>query len=490
LTDLREALAAYAGWQGYRHAERVDAWLARLEVNRPELEAFRAAPTPDIAPYVPRPTAVVPAQGEGTGSPSLAADAAAALARARAASDLHAFTWLADSPSHAPGGFLAGVPVAIKDLMLVKGAPLTAGSRASDDAPATRDAEVVARIRASGAAIVGLTSLHEYAYGITSDNPRFGRVVNPAARDRIPGGSSGGSAAAIAAGIVRLAVGTDTAGSIRIPAACCGIVGLKPSYDALPRDGVVDLAFSLDHVGPMAASVDDCAAFFAAMLGLDAPPRWTRRDLAGVAIARLGGYFAQPLDGDVRRAVDEACAAAAKDGARVVERSVDGMELAPAIQFNTITPEATAYHAERLAQRGEQYGEDVRVRIEIGLFLPGQWYVKAQRMRAALAARVDALFSEASVLLCPTLRTPAPPIGGARVDIGGRDYPLHTGVTNLTLPFNLCGLPAVSVPWSRSRDGVPVSIQVVAPRGEDWRALAVAQRLERAAPWRAAAGTR
>ena len=486
MTDLREALAAYAGWQGYRHAERVDAWLARLEVNRPELEAFRAAPTPDIAPYVPRPTAVVPAQGEGTGSPSLAADAAAAIARARAASDLHAFTWLADSPSHAPGGFLAGVPVAIKDLMLVKGAPLTAGSRASDDALATRDAEVVARIRASGAAIVGLTSLHEYAYGITSDNPRFGRVVNPAAPDRIPGGSSGGSAAAIAAGIVRAAVGTDTAGSIRIPAACCGIVGLKPSYDALPRDGVLDLAPSLDHVGPMGRDVGDCAALFAAMLGMDAEPAWRYGGLEGRTVARLRGYFDEPLDHEVRAAADAAARALAADGARVIDRSVAGVELTPAIQLPTISAEATAVHADRLGPRGERFGEDVRVRLETGLLMPGYWYAKAQRLRAALVRAIEAAFDGADVLLCPTLRTPAPRVGASRVDIGGRDYALHTAVTNLTQPFNLAGLPAVSVPWSLSQDGVPICLQVVAPRGADWRALAVAERLQALAPWREA----
>src|SRR4029079_9686971 len=141
-------------------------------------------------------------------------------------------------------------------------------------------------------------------------NPRFGRVVNPAAPSRIPGGSSGGSAAAIAAGIVPLAVGTDTAGSIRVPAACCGIAGFKPSYDALPRDGILDLAFSLDHVGPMGRTVEDCAAMFAAMLDLGQVPKWTRRDLAGVKLARLGGYFDEPLDEEVRGAPAEAAAAA------------------------------------------------------------------------------------------------------------------------------------------------------------------------------------
>ena len=187
------------------------------------------------------------------------------------------FTWLSDkTPRHEPG-FLGGMPVAVKDLMAVTGIPMSGGSAAVEDATALRDAEVIARLRRAGAVFIGATNLHELAYGITSDNPRFGRVTNPAVPDRIPGGSSGGSAAAIAAGIVHVALGTDTAGSIRVPAACCGIVGFKPSYDVLPRDGVMDLAPSLDHVGPLGRTVADTAALFAAMLDLPSMPAWRTR---------------------------------------------------------------------------------------------------------------------------------------------------------------------------------------------------------------------
>jgi aspartyl-tRNA(Asn)/glutamyl-tRNA(Gln) amidotransferase subunit A len=235
-------------------------------------------------------------------------------------------------------GLLAGAPIVVKDLMAVKGLPLTGGTRALDAAPAREDAAVVARLRAAGAAIIGLTNLHELAAGITSDNVHFGRVVNPASPDRVPGGSSGGTAAAIAAGIVRMGVGTDTAGSIRIPAACCGIAGFKPSYDVVPRAGVLDLAPTLDHVGPLAASVDDCARLFAAMLGLTEMPRWTQASLGGRRVARLGGYFAEPLDPEVRAALDAAFAALASDGASRVEHAIDGIERVPAIQFHTLCP--------------------------------------------------------------------------------------------------------------------------------------------------------
>ncbi|HUQ27432.1 MAG TPA: amidase [Usitatibacter sp.] len=480
--DFAQVLAGYAGWLGHGHAERAAAWVTRLEVNGPEIDAFRAAPTPTCPAYLAAPTPVQAASGITADAASLPTDAQEALARARRRSDLNAFTYL-PSRLEAPGrGLLAGVPVAVKDLMHVKGMPLTAGSRAMDGEVATRDAEIVARLRRAGAVIVGLTNLHEFAYGITSDNPRFGRVVNPIAPSCIPGGSSGGSAAAVAAGIVPLAVGTDTAGSIRVPAACCGIVGFKPSYDALPREGVLDLAYSLDHVGPLGRTVADCATMFAAMLDLKDVPPWTRRDLSRVTLARLGGYFADPLHEEVRAALDDALHALSKDGARSIEREIEGMALGPAIVFNTICPESTAFHAERLKARGPDYGEDVRVRLEIGMFLPGSWYVKAQRMRRQLADRFEAVLGEADAIVVPTMRAPAQGVGASRATIGGKDFALHTAVTNLTGPFNLTGLPAISVPWSQSAQGVPISLQVVGARGRDWDVLGIAKRLELASP--------
>ncbi len=483
--DPRDVLIGFSDWQGYGHGDRAAAWLQRLEVNRVELEAFRAAPTPSCAAYIPQAARVEPANGVAGSESRLPADAQAALARARRERGLNAFTWLPDSLDAGGPGLLAGVPVAIKDLMAVKGMPLTGGSKALGRALATRDAEIVARLRRAGAVVIGLTNLHELAYGVTSDNPHFGRVVNPVAPSRIPGGSSGGSAAAIAAGIVRLAIGTDTGGSIRIPAACCGVVGFKPSYDALPRDGVIDLASSLDHVGPMGRTVEDCVAMFTALLELPAIPAWSRRNLAGTTVARLGGYFAAPLDGEVRAAMESAMQALAADGARCVEREIEGIELAAPIILNTIAPEASAFHADRLRTRGEDFGDEVRVRVEVGFFFPAHWYVKAQRLRTQLVGNIEAAFGEADVLICPTMRATAPQVGSSRVEIGGKSFPLHTSVTNLTVPFNVSGLPAISIPWTLSKDGAPISLQIVGRRGHDWRVLAFARRLELASPWHA-----
>ena len=482
MADLKEALVAYSRWLGYGHGERAGAWLQRLEVNGPELERFRATANVSNAPYIPTATTVQPPDGTETPRTSLRTDAPAALERARASAHLNAFTWIAEQATPAASGFLSGVPVVVKDLISISGVPLTGGSAASDGTPSTADAAVVARLKGAGAVIIAATNLHEWAYGITSDNPRFGRVVNPVVPDRIPGGSSGGSAAAVAAGVVEAAIGSDTAGSIRVPSACCGIVGFKPSYDAVPRTGAIDLAHSLDHIGPMGRSVDVCAALFAAMIDSPSIPPWRYSRLSGCRVARLMGFFDAPLDRAVRAALDAAESALRRDGARCGQVEVEGMDLAAAIQFNTICPEASEGHAMRLAERGDRLGEDVRVRLEIANFLPGHWYVKAQRLRQQLVERIEAILREQDFLLCATMRTPAPPIGASQVEIDGRPYALHTAVTNLTMPFNLAGLPAITVPWTLAADGAPIGLQVIGRRGEDWRVLAAGARLEALSP--------
>jgi aspartyl-tRNA(Asn)/glutamyl-tRNA(Gln) amidotransferase subunit A len=485
MDSLEDVLAGFAEWLGHGHRNRAGAWTARLQINQPEIESFRALPTPALPAYAAAPARLAAPNGTNAQSTAPATgrlDVATAWERARSHADWHIFTRIADAPPPATPGFLAGMPVAIKDLMAVRGYPLSCGSGQPGEEQ-EQDAEVVARIRRAGGAIIGTANLHELAYGITSDNPHFGRVRNPAAPDRMAGGSSGGSAAAIAAGMASAAVGTDTAGSIRVPAACCGVVGFKPSYDVLPRSGVADLAPTLDHVGPMADTVENCAALFAAMLDLPAVPAWCRGDLAGLKIARLGGYFEHPLDPAVLQAVSAAVQAAERDGASTSVREVEGCAIAPAVQFHTICAEATNANWERLQQAPESLGEDVRVRLEIGLFLPGHLYVKAQRLRRELSDRMDAVLQDADILICATLRTPAPKAGAATVCIGDVTYPMHTAITQLTLPFNLTGLPALSLPWSRTADGVPVCIQVVGRSGADWQVLAVAHRLQQLAPW-------
>ena len=484
--DLAEALAGYGRWVGLRFPRRAPLWVERLGINGDEIALFRAAATPAGPAYVA--TAIVPAppRSPHAGSQPAACaprmSAAQSLAAAKARPELTAFTRFPEHLEPQAPGYLRGVPFAVKDLIGVAGLPLSGGSRTGSSEPVAEDAAAVAAMKAQGAVFVGLANLHELAFGGLSNNPVFGHVVNPACPQRIPGGSSGGSASAVAAGIVDIALATDTAGSIRIPAACCGVVGFKPSYDAVSRDGVLEMSASLDHVGPIGRTVEDCARAFAALSSLATYPGLSRRTLSGVRVGVLGGYFQAPLDPEVRDALTSMQAALRKDGAVLHNCQIEGIELAAAIQFMTISTEAATAQSERLRDQGELLGEDVRVRLEMASLLPGHWYLKAQRLRRQLVANIAKLFEAADVLLCPTMRVPAPLIGESGVRIEGRPYPLHTALSNLTLPFSLSGSPALAMPWGASKAKAPLSMQLASAAGEDWMLLDISKRIAELAP--------
>jgi len=518
---LEQALDAIARLTRYPHPGRHAAWVERLRVNLPELRAFESSsPRADLGYLTPSPATVRIAHGAADGAVQHAADrpahattesltrpapeerarpaadalaqaARAAVAHARRRDDLHAFISLTEDGAIDGAAAqverrlragetlaLAGVPVAIKDLMPVAGFVQTNGTGdAAGAAVADHDALAVARLRAAGAIVIGTTNLHELAYGITSDNPHFGRVVNPDHPAHTPGGSSGGSAAAVAAGIVRIAVGTDTAGSIRIPAACCGVVGFKPSFDAVPRDGAQALGASLDHVGPIAASVAEASLAFSVLTGRAARVA-APGSLVGLRIGVPRKHFFEPIADDVRFAVEAAIAKMRDDGARIVDVDVAGLESSAALQFVTLCSEATDLHWQRLLEKPETLGADVRVRLEIGQFLPAIWYTRAQRGRADLAAAFDEAMSDVDVLVTPTLRIAAPRLGATAPVIDGREIPLHTALTSLTMPFNLTGMPALTLPCGLGEDGAPIGVQITARRGDDWRVLDTGARLE------------
>lgn len=477
--ELAHSLAGYGEWLGIGPTDRAPLWVQRLRLNQDELQRFRGAVTPAGGAYVAQPVVPLPALGEpSTESSPGGPTVAQAVQRAQTQGHLHAFTYLSSQWEAPVPGYLHGVPFVVKDMIGVAGLQRTGGSASSDTSPLSEDSAAVARIKAQGALVLGLANLHELAFGASSANPVFGHVLNPLTPERIPGGSSGGSAAAVAAGIVNMALATDTGGSIRIPAACCGVAGFKGSYDAVPRDGVIDIAASLDHVGPIGRTVMDCARAFAALTQLPAFPGLPDNPLKGLRVSRLRGFFDDPLDPEVRAAVDGAADALAGDGARVVDVVLPGSELASAVYFVTVTSEAAAALSERLEKYAERLGEDVRVRLEIASFLPGHWYVKAQRIRQWLVQQMLMAFAEADVFLSPVMRTPAPHVGATKVRIGTHDYPLHTAVSNLTLPFSLGGMPAIALPWGRAKDGAALSVQIVGAPGHDWKVLQVAHRLE------------
>ncbi|HEU5284111.1 MAG TPA: amidase [Burkholderiales bacterium] len=520
---LRRLLQASAEARGYPFLERAALWEERLAMHFKDLERILQAPqTGDMLTLPPKSKLEVlpPGRGEGgpeTGrTPSSTADAVcfasatelAAQVRARKLSPLEvADAVLTRIEQHAhlnafitvrpdlvrrdaqvleqrvargeDPGPLAGVPVAVKDLMYVRGHAFTCGTKAMDGRAADRDAEVVARLRRAGALIVGTTNLHELAYGVTSANAHFGSVVNPVATGHVPGGSSGGSGAAVAAGLATIAVGTDTGGSIRVPAACCGVVGFKPTHDAVSREGVWPLAWTLDHIGPLARSVADTALAFEAMAGLPTGGI-TSKQLDRPRLVTPAPFFFEHLDDAVRSRVDTALQALDVAGATLEGRRIEGMEYAPATQFVTLCSEACQSNWELLTRRAEGISPDVRLRFEIGQFIGAVDYIKAQRLRRWLRENMIDALNDADALVLPTLPVSITKQGVSTLRFAGRVLPVPAALTRLTSPFNFSGMPAVSIPCGRDRHGLPVGLQLVGRPGADATVLAAARWCEAA----------
>ncbi len=387
-----------------------------------------------------------------------------------------------------PAGPLAGVPVAIKDLVDVAGVPTGAGAHPRFRAHPQADAPLVARIRAAQGVVVGKTNLHELAYGVTNVNVHEGPTLNPWNPDHVPGGSSGGSAAAVAAGLCPLAVGTDTGGSIRIPAALCGVVGLKPTFGAVPLAGVFPLGWSLDHAGPIARSVDDAALLFEVMAGraptsAAAAPPPARAPLAGVRIGVPRPFFWEALDPEVARAAEAALEVLRGLGATVEETAIPFADRAGAAMAIIQSVEATALHEARLRAHPEAFGREVRARLDRGFFVPGTMLVRAQRARAFLTRAFVEALSDFDACVMPATAEPAPTLARSEAAAAGRAPSLSVPLTRLTNPFNLTGCPAASVPCGFTAAGLPVGLQIAArPHGEA-SILAVARAYERATPW-------
>jgi aspartyl-tRNA(Asn)/glutamyl-tRNA(Gln) amidotransferase subunit A len=511
-SSLAALLAASAQSRGYPFVERAAMWEERLALHLKDLEAVLRAPEPgDMLPLPARSKLEVVQPGGQAATPEREASdlalasaqwiaaqvsrgalspvdvADAILGRIERHARLNAFTCLRPGQVREEAaalaarivqgedvGPLAGVPIAIKDLMGVRGYPRTCGTKAIDAVEAERDAEVVARLRAAGALIVGMANLHELAYGVTSANLHFGHVGNPSAPGHVPGGSSGGSGAAVAAGLAALAVGTDTGGSIRIPAACCGVVGFKPTYDAVSREGVWALAWTLDHIGPLARSVSDAALGFEVMAGLP-PGCISAQRVERPQLARPVPFFFDDLDEPVRVRVEAVLARLSAAGARIDERWVEGIEYGPATQFVTLCTEACQANWELLTQRPEGLAPDVRLRLEVGQFIAGVDYVKAQRLRRWLRENMLHALGKADAFVLPTLPVSIPRAGTATIELAGRVLPVPAALTRLTSPFNFSGLPAVSIPCGRDTLDAPVGLQIVGRPGADATVLAVAR---------------
>ncbi len=364
-------------------------------------------------------------------------------------------------------GPLHGIPISIKDLIDVEGTPTTAGSLVRKDHVATQDAVVTRRLREGGAVLVGKTNLHEFAFGTTSEDSGFGAARNPHDPSRSPGGSSGGSAIAVATGMSLGTVGTDTGGSIRIPAAACGIVGLKPEWGRLSATGVVPLSRQLDHVGPLAASVADAWTLYNAMQPAASRVREVPDAAAvkGLRIGVLAGYLFDRLDADVERSVLGAIELLTRKGATVTAATLPHANDIATVYLHLVLGDAAEYHARTLESRPQDYTPNVRMRLEMARYVLAEDYIRAMRGKAIIAHEVDRALEGVDALVCPALSIPAPPIGAATMPVKGGVEAVRTLMLRCTQPFNLSGHPAISLPCGKTPAGLPIGLQLVGHKG-------------------------
>ncbi len=396
-------------------------------------------------------------------------------------------------------GHLHGIPIAVKDNIYLRGVRTTAGSKILQDFVPEEDAEVVKCLKRAGAVIVGKTNLHEFAYGVTSENPHYGAVRNPWDTERIPGGSSGGSAVAVATGMCCAALGTDTGGSIRIPAALCGVVGFKPAFGQVAVEGTVPLAGSLDHVGPLTRTARDARIVYRYIqydperdqalekgklpqferdwerMARDGEPEPERRVRIGVPRE----YFFDRVEEEVKRLVESAVAEMEDLADGIVEIPLPRIAEWDEASTTIALVEAAEYHAQQgwYPQRADEYGEDVRKRLEMGMKVSGVELQRAwQARKVAREEMMGVLLRDVDVLVAPTTPLAAPRIGEKTVRIAGREEAVRGALIRPNRPANLVGWPAVSVPCGFTESGLPVGMQLIGP--EAGKVLGLARALE------------
>jgi aspartyl-tRNA(Asn)/glutamyl-tRNA(Gln) amidotransferase subunit A len=388
-------------------------------------------------------------------------------------------------------GPLHGIPIGVKENYDMAGVPSTSSSRVRADYIPDEDSAVVAKLREAGAVVVGRTHSHEFALGVVTPQTR-----NPWRPDRIAGGSSGGSAAAVAVGTCFLGLGSDTAGSIRIPAALCGTVGLKPTYGRVSRTGVTPFSWSLAHAGPLTRTVEDAALAMNLMAGYDPSDSGSvdvpvpdfaaglGRDVAGTTAGVPVNYFTEHVDPEIRIAVEAACARLAALGVRLREVRLPMTDEMMATQFGIMLPEAASYHQQMLREHGDLYTDDVRQALQAGLSVLATHYLGAQRRRTIIRQQWRELFDDIEVLIAPTV--PVAAMDAAKPEVtwpdGVTEGPAEAYI-RFSAPANLTGLPALSVPCGFTTAGLPIGLQVLGRPFDEATVLRVGHAYQAAADW-------
>jgi aspartyl-tRNA(Asn)/glutamyl-tRNA(Gln) amidotransferase subunit A len=375
-------------------------------------------------------------------------------------------------------GPLHGIPISVKDLIDLEGVPTTAASRVRSGHRAPSDAAALGRLRAAGAVFIGKANLHEFAFGTTGDDSAYGPTRNPHAPDRIAGGSSSGSAVSVATGMAVASVGTDTGGSIRIPAAACGVVGLKPTFGEVSCDGVVPLGPTLDHVGPLGRTVDDVALVYQALAGLELSGATGSSGETPVRLAVPRAYFLDVLDDEVRRQFERLLDRLRATGCAIDDVDIPHAEDIATTYRHTVLYEAVRAHRASLTTHRSDYSPAVRERLELGFDVSDTDYENAQQVRDTLRREVDAALHTRDALVLPTLPIPAPPLGTENVTLGDREHGVRDLTLRLTQPFDLTGHPALSIPTGTTTCGLPCATQLVGGQGETMRLLRLGARYE------------
>ena len=384
---------------------------------------------------------------------------------------------------------LFGIPIAVKDLYDTKGIRTTGGSRFFADRVPDEDAVVVSKIKKAGAKIVGKTNTHEIALGVTNNNPHYGACKNPWDTTRTPGGSSGGSAVAVATGMAMAALGTDTGGSIRIPAALCGVVGLKPTYGRVSLRGILPLSWNLDHAGPITRKVEDAALMLQVIGGYDEEDPASVKTLPGDYASHLKdgmrerkmmlavGDFIEESDAEVLRAVHAAADVLKELGVSIVEINVNFLRDAALANALMTLADAATFHRERLKEHPDWFGADVRQRLELGAGYSTAEYILARRTQAETRRKLEALFDEYDGLLLPTTPITAPVLEGEDALERARV------LTRFTSPFNLSGMPALTVPCGFSSEGLPIGLQIISRAWNEAGVLRAGYAYQQATEW-------
>ncbi|MEY9979331.1 aspartyl-tRNA(Asn)/glutamyl-tRNA(Gln) amidotransferase subunit A [Lysinibacillus sp. RC79] len=390
-------------------------------------------------------------------------------------------------------GMYHGIPMALKDNLYFKDKITTMSSKIHKDFVSNYDATVVEKLRNAGVIFTGKLSMHEYAWGITNNNPHYGPVRNPWDLDKIPGGSSGGSGAAVAAGASVASLGTDTAGSIRIPSSACGIVGLKPTHGRVSKYGCYPLAWSLDHIGPMTKTVKDAAGLLEIISGFDhrdptctdVPTENYVQQISGnvkdLVIGINEEYFFNRVDSDIEKAVRASIQSLVEQGAKIETVRIPSLQYAEWAELVTSLSEAAAIHHSDLQKRPQDFGDDIRLLFELGELPSAVDYLQAQQVRRQIKQEFTKIFNQVDVLITPTLPVVASTIGDDFAYLNGEKVDLIDNIIRFTGPSNLTGLPALSVPCG-FKGNLPVGLQIIGPAFKEGRILNVGYAIEQTNP--------